>query len=207
MAKLLYIESSPRKARSASIGAARAFLESYKESHPNDEVEVLDLWAVDLPEITEEILNIRYALGSGQALTSDQEAAWGKVVQAVEHFKSADKYVFSVPMWNFNVPYKLKHYMDAITHPGLTFSFSPETGYQGLVTGKPVTVVYSRGGEYREGPAQAYDQQTKYMEQWLGFIGFTDVRAIFVEPTLNPAKADQAKQAARQTAVASAVNF
>ena len=51
-------------------------------------------------------------------------------------------------MWNFGIPYILKHYIDLIVQPGLTFSFSPSEGYKGLVTGKPVTVVYARGGAY-----------------------------------------------------------
>ncbi len=39
MARLLYIESSPRKQRSKSIRVANAFLEKYRESHPTDEIE------------------------------------------------------------------------------------------------------------------------------------------------------------------------
>ena len=58
-------------------------------------------------------------------------------------------------MWNFGVPYKLKHYIDVITQPGLSFSFSPETGYTGLVTGKPAAVIYARGGEYSSSEAAA----------------------------------------------------
>ena len=33
MAKLLYIESSPRKDRSASIDISKAFLDEYEKSH------------------------------------------------------------------------------------------------------------------------------------------------------------------------------
>jgi FMN-dependent NADH-azoreductase len=44
-------------------------------------------------------------------------------------------------MWNFGVPYVLKHYIDVITQPGLTFSFNPATGFSGLVTGRPATVI------------------------------------------------------------------
>ena len=61
-------------------------------------------------------------------------------------FKSADKYLVSLPMWNFSIPYKLKQYIDLLVHRGLTFSFTPEGGYKGLVTGKPLVAVYARGG-------------------------------------------------------------
>ena len=44
MARLLYIEASPRKKRSASIEAARTFISEYERTHPEDVVETLDLW-------------------------------------------------------------------------------------------------------------------------------------------------------------------
>jgi FMN-dependent NADH-azoreductase len=88
-------------------------------------------------------------------------------------------------MWNFGIPYRLKQYIDIITQPGLTFSYDPEKGYTGLVTGKPVLFVLARGGEYPEGtPAVAFDHQTSYLKTIFAFMGFTDMSAILVEPTL-----------------------
>ncbi len=88
-------------------------------------------------------------------------------------------------MWNFGIPYKLKHYIDVLTQPGLTFSYSPSEGYKGLVTGKPAAVVYARGGSYPPGSgAEGMDFQKSYFETLLKFIGFTDIRPIVVEPTL-----------------------
>ena len=34
MARLLYLEASPRKERSASIAVAKAFVEEYRKTHP-----------------------------------------------------------------------------------------------------------------------------------------------------------------------------
>lgn len=213
MAKLLYIESSPRKTRSHSIAVARSFLDAYREAHPGDQVETWDLWAMQLPEetgplpeIDGELLTARYLQGSGQQLTPEQQAAWERVQKLGDRFKSADKYLFSLPMWNFNIPYKLKHFIDVITHPGITFSYNPETGYQGLVTGKPVMLVLARGGAYPK-EFEAMDFQRRYMESWLRFIGFTDIREIIDEGTLNPATVAEADQKARETAVREAKNF
>ena len=50
MSELLYIESSPRKERSKSIAVAKAFLDEYQATHPDDEVISLDLWDTELPE-------------------------------------------------------------------------------------------------------------------------------------------------------------
>ena len=88
-------------------------------------------------------------------------------------------------MWNFNIPYRLKQYIDILVQPTYTFSFSPDEGYKGLVTGKPLFIAYSRGGEYPVGTeGEAFDFQTKYLQLVLGFIGFTDILTVVVEPTL-----------------------
>jgi FMN-dependent NADH-azoreductase len=105
-------------------------------------------------------------------------------VRIADYFKSADKYLFSLPMWNFGISYKLKHYIDVLVQRGLAFSFTPETGYKGLITGKPAIAIYARGGAYGPGSgAESYNAQSTYFRQVLGFIGFTDIKEIFVEPT------------------------
>ena len=88
-------------------------------------------------------------------------------------------------MWNFSIPYKLKHYLDIITQPGLTFSVDPEKGFFGLVTGKPVTAIYSRGGEYTNAEAKGMDFQKPYLEMAMGFIGFREINSVIIEPTLS----------------------
>jgi FMN-dependent NADH-azoreductase len=209
MARLLYIESSPRKSRAASIAVARSFLDTYQSAHPADVVETWDLWAEALPEFDGAMLDAKYAVMHGSNQSPEQTAAWDQVRALVARFTAADKYLISLPMWNFGIPYKLKHLIDVITQPGLTFSFSPATGYQGLVTGKPAVVVYARGGAYPPGSGiEAMDLQKPYVEMWLRFIGFTDVRAIVVEPTLaGPEQSNPAKAQATHTATEWAKTF
>lgn len=201
MVKLLYIESSPRKERSKSIQVAKAFIETYESEHPGEEVLTLDLWKKKLPEFDGYTIDAKYQVLHGQGFDEKQKAAWQAVVDVCDEFKSADKYLFSLPMWNFGIPYKLKHYIDVLAQPGQTFSFDPATGYNGLVTGKPVAVVYARGGAYGSDAAKGMDLQRGYMELLLGFIGFNDIKSILVEPTL-AAPADVAKTEA--TAIAEA---
>jgi FMN-dependent NADH-azoreductase len=184
MSKLLHIICSPRADRSASRTVAQAFVQAYQAANPGDEVETLDLWEAELPEFDGATIKAKYVVMHGETFTPEQEAAWKAVVKLADHFKAADKYVVSLPMWNFGIPYKLKHYIDLLVQPGLTVTFSPETGYKGLVTGKPLAAIYARGGAYGPGTgAEGYDDQSKYLKQILGFIGFTDIREIFVEPT------------------------
>lgn len=184
MSKLLYIESSPRKERSLSIDVAKTFLNTYAEAHPRDEIEKMDLWADPLPEFDGNILNAKYRILHGQEHTPAEAKAWKRVIKVFQRFSSADKYLFSLPMWNFGIPYKLKHFIDVITQPGLAFSFSPEKGYEGLVTGKPAVVVYARGGDYPNG-VKSMDYQKTYLEMILGFIGFRDIHSITIDSTLS----------------------
>ncbi len=187
MAKLLYIEASPRKERSHSIQVAHAFIDTYKTANPEDEIETLDLWSIDLPSFDNNTINAKYAVLHGETHTQEEADAWKTIVTHAENFKSADKYLLSIPMWNFGIPYKLKHYIDVITQPGLTFSFTPEEGFSGLVNDKPATVIFSRGGEYAPGtPTEAFDFQKPSILGWLGFIGFTSINAQEIEPTLAP---------------------
>ena len=202
MAKLLHIQASPRGNRSASVTVAQHFIESYLATHPGDTVETLDLWQAGLPEFDGAILDAKYAVLHGQKHTPEQLQAWQAVVKIADHFKSADKYVFSLPMWNFGIPYKLKQFIDVLVQPGLTFNFTPEEGYKGLVLGKPAVAVYARGGAYGAGSGmEGYDAQSPYLKEVLGFIGFTDIKEIFVEPTLaSPTSKDEAVAAGSRRA-------
>lgn len=207
MAHLLYIEASPRKNRSTSTELAGIFRDAYLNAHPGDEIRSINLWSLTLPEINGEALNAKYALLHGLKPTVKEAEAWQDIVRVVDQFKAADKYIFSVPMWNFGIPYKLKHYLDVIIQPGHTFSFSPESGYKGLVAGKSAAVIYARGGSYT-GDDAAMDMQKSYMELALKFIGITDVRSVVAEPTLgNTEEIETGWEKARRLAEKLALEF
>ncbi len=209
MAKLLYIESSPRKSRSHSSAVAEKFLAAYQTAHPGDQIERLDLWAANIPRFDGDMLNAKYAIMHGEQPNAAERTAWAEVERAFQHFNAADKYLFSIPMWNFGLPYVLKHYIDVITQPGLAWSFDAATGaYSGLVRGR-VAVVYSSGGAYHAGSgAEAFDLQRPSFQNWLAFIGLTDVAPITVAGTLfGPEATAQARSAAEAEAVQTATAF
>ncbi len=185
MAKILYIKASPRGQRSFSIAAANAFVQAYKLKNPNDTVVEMDLFNTELPSFDGFTLQAKYSIMGGQNHTPEEKRAWEAVEKIIDDFKSFDKYIIAVPMWNFNIPYQLKHYIDIIVQPSYTFNYSPEKGYTGLVTGKPVFISCARGGAYGPGTgAEAYDFQKGYLDLILKFIGFTDIRFLLTEPTL-----------------------
>jgi FMN-dependent NADH-azoreductase len=205
MSKLLYIKSSPRDARSHSHKTASAFIEEYRRHNPNDKIETIDLFKELLPEFDNFAAESKYAIMHGKEKTAEQIKKWTQIEKVIERFKSADKYLFSVPMWNFSIPYKLKHYIDIINQPGYTFTVS-EKGYQGLVIGKPLCVIYSSGGNYDKN--SPIDLQKRYVEFIFRFMGFTDIKSITCQPMLGDEKTvEKAQNDAIETAKAAAADF
>jgi FMN-dependent NADH-azoreductase len=185
MSKILYIKASPRTGRSHSITVADAFIEAYRGVHAEDELQVIELFQKELPKFDLAAATAKYKIMHGQEHSQEDQKIWAKVVSVIDEFKSADKYVMAVPMWNFSIPYRLKQYIDIIVQPGQTFDVDESGNYQGLVTGKPVFIAYARGGEYASEQArQAYDFQKRYLELILGFMGLTDIHSVTVQPTL-----------------------
>lgn len=197
MSRLLYLQASPRGERSVSNAIADAFVSACLRKNPGDTVKKLNVYQADLPHFDGYALAAKYAVLNGVSHSRDEQAAWARVAALAQEFASHDKYVIASPMWNFSIPYRLKQYLDLIVQPTLTFRFSPEEGYRGLVTGKPVCLALARGGEYPAGsPGEAWDFQLRYLKTILGFIGFTDIRVVIAEPTLGAPETTGARRAA-----------
>ncbi|MEC9205844.1 MAG: NAD(P)H-dependent oxidoreductase [Pseudomonadota bacterium] len=185
MEKVMYVEASPRKSRSHSMKIAKAYLEKIRGNNSNIEIKTIDLWDYDLPEFNGNMLDAKYAVITGSDSTEEQKKAWGRVTSIYNEFADADHYVFSVPMWNFNVPYKLKHFIDIVTQPGLSWSYTPDEGYKGLMKGRTATVIYASGDGYGDGTGfESFDLQKPYIELWLTFIGFDKIDKVIVDRTL-----------------------
>lgn len=194
MSRLLYIKSSPMGSLSYSIAAADAFVDSYRKVHPDDEIEIIDLFEDRLPKFDFAAASAKYKIMHGKEHSQKDRRIWAEIVSVIERFKSADKYVFAVPMWNFSIPYRLKQYIDIIVQPGCTFTVTEQGGYEGLVKNRLAFIAYARGGQYPQGTEkQAFDMQKSYLELILAFMGFSNICSVIVEPTLE-AGPDIAKQ-------------
>src|SRR5262249_29295427 len=80
-------------------------------------------------------------------LYGEYQESWRTIIAHIERFLSASAYVISSPMWNFNIPYTLKHYIDIIVQPRYLFKYS-EQGVEGLVKDRKMVVLASYGGDY-----------------------------------------------------------
>lgn len=205
MTKIISIQASPRGSRSHSIALADSFTDAYVKEHPNTDVVTINLFETDLPELDNETLKGKYNIMHGRDFTNVEKTKWAAVEGVIETIKSADILVFAVPMWNFSIPYKLKHFLDIIAQPTYTFEVGSE-GYKGLLEAKAF-VAYSRGGDIPEDAS--FNYQASYISHILGFMGIADVQTSSVYPTLaaGPEGRDAAKEAAQKKAEEIAASF
>jgi FMN-dependent NADH-azoreductase len=199
--RLLHISASPRGAASESLAIATTFLDVFGELHPEIELDTFDLWDGTLPAFGPPAAAAKMRVFAGADPQGAEAAAWRAAVDTFHRFDSADRYLFSVPMWNHGVPYVLKQLIDVISQPGLMFGFDPAAGYLPLLRNKRAAVIYTSAvyGPDR-GPAFGTDFQQPYFNDWLRWIGVTEIDEVFFRPNLATDDAECSRQAAHAAA-------
>lgn len=175
MSTLLQIKSSLNSDAGQSSRLADAFVAAWRGANPGGRVVVRDLAREPIPHLT------AARFGAFTAKPEARTAEERDVVQysdmLIDELRAADVIVLGVPMYNFGVPAPLKNWIDAISRAGVTFRYAA-TGPEGLLKGKKVYVALTRGGKYRNTPA---DTQVPYLKTVLTFLGLTDVHFVYAE--------------------------
>ena len=200
--KLLHIVASPRGAKSRTLDVSNAFLEAMKAKDPNITIDVLDLFEVELPDVHLSAVDAKFTLMSGGTLDEKAKATWEVIAKYSKGFLEHDAYLISCPMWNFTIPYKLKHYIDVIMQAGILFSFS-ESGVKGHAEDKKMFCVTSRGNDYSEGShMNPFDFQEPYLRAIFNLIGIHDISFVHAQPLdFAPGITEQAMKKAKEEAV------
>lgn len=203
---ILHIASSPRGERSISLKLASAFLDALDQA--DTAVDLLDVWDIDLLPFDGPALAAKYADLQGVEMSAEQAAVWQQIHELGDRFHQSDVILFSVPMWNFGIPYRLKHLIDVVSQRGVLFDFDDQ-GMRGLLAGKKVVVCASRGVALGvDYPVEHFDHQVAYLSTWATMVGIRDVRVILAEATLGDPKVAQDHLAAaldEATAIAKAL--
>lgn len=191
--QLLRIDSSARR-NSVSRQLTAHFVEAWQQEHPDGTVLKRDLATTALPHITDEWVQAIHT--NSESLTAEQKSVLQLSDTLVNELVQADTIVIGAPMYNFAIPASLKAWIDQVVRVGKTVLFAA-SGPQGILKGKKVYVVTSRGGAFRPGtPTERFDYQEPYLRHILGFIGLTDVTFIHAENQKPGAQADISKAAA-----------
>lgn len=176
MATLLVINSSASGDASVSRLLVEDAVAKLLAQEPEAKVVRRDLGADPVPHLTvDAVVGIR-----GEPANEAQNATRALSDQLIAELQAADIVVIGAPMYNFGMPSTLKAWFDHVLRAGVTFKYS-EAGPEGLLKGKRVIVVESRGGFYSEGPVQAWDSQEPHLKTLLGFVGITDAAFVRAE--------------------------
>lgn len=208
MSQVIYITAHPLDEMvSNSMAVGKAFIESYQESHPDDEVIHIDLFKDEVPEIDADVFSGWGKLQNGETLTEVEQHKVSPLTEIVDQFVAADKYFIATPMWNLSFPPAVKRYFDAVSVAGKSFKYTSE-GPQGLLTDKTALHIQSRGGFYSEGPTAEMEMGDRYIRTILNFLGVPKYKLIAVEGHNKvPEKAEEIKLNAIQQAESFAKEF
>jgi FMN-dependent NADH-azoreductase len=191
--KLLRIDSSARQ-NSISRQLTGKFVEEWRKEYPEGQVVERNVTASILPNITDEWVQAAYS--DPASLTPDQKQVLATSDTLIDELRQADEIVIGAPMYNFAIPAPLKAWIDQVVRVGQTVLFGAK-GPQGILQGKKVFVITSRGGAFRPGtPTESFDYQEPYLRHILAFIGLTDVTFIHAENQKPGAQAELSRAAA-----------
>src|SRR5437773_11780763 len=176
---ILQINSSARPLvngeGSHSTRLANAIVARLRDAHRDATLIVRELGRTPHPVLDEATLQALFTPADQR--TPEQAARVALDDALIAEIQAADIVVLGVPMYNFGVPAPLKNWIDAISRAGVTFRYS-EKGPEGLLKGKKVYVALTRGGQYRNTPA---DTQVPYLKTVFTFLGLTDVQFVYAE--------------------------
>ncbi|MGN5652305.1 FMN-dependent NADH-azoreductase [Bacillus sp. Brlt_9] len=187
MNKTLIINAHPKvdDTSSVSIKVFNHFLESYTELIPNNEtIEQINLYDDVVPMIDKTVLSAWEKQGNGQQLTDEEQKVTERMSEILQQFKSANTYVIVLPLHNFNIPSKLKDYMDNIMIARETFKYT-ETGSVGLLKdGRRMLVIQASGGIYTNDDWYTdVEYSHKYLKAMFNFLGIEDYQIVRAQGT------------------------
>ena len=162
---ILQVDSSVLGDQGQSSQLSSQLVTTLQKHYPNATLTHRDVTADAIPHFTLETIQ---AIAAGKAKLADT---------LIEEVQAADIIVLSAPMYNFAIPSTLKAWFDHIARAQVTFTYT-ENGPQGLLTGKKVYVITTRGGLHKD---TKNDGVVPYLQTILGFVGLTDVEYIYVE--------------------------
>lgn len=200
MPHLLHIDSSIQGEKSVSRALTARAAERWREAHPGGTVAYRDLAEHPLPHLDAESGTARLIAPEEQ--TPAQAASWELSRALIDEVKAADTVILGLPLYNFGPPSTVKAWVDHLVAPGL--SLDPAT-HEGLLGGRDLLVLASRGGGYGPGtPREGWDHAEPWLPHGVSMLGL-EPRFITAELTLaevQPQMAALRPQAAESLAAA-----
>ena len=182
MQTLLHVDCSVRDEKSISRAMSATFVEAWLQEHPSGKIIERDL-AVNPPSPYSASMIIPSNKPRDEYSAADA-AAMAESDELIDELIEATHIVAGVPMYNFLVPSTFKAWIDQIVIAPKAFTFDSSNfdgslvgskGFQGLLTGKKMAVLTSRGCDYRLPQNKRFDHLESYLRVVFEYIGITDM--------------------------------
>ncbi|WP_248925755.1 FMN-dependent NADH-azoreductase [Paenibacillus hamazuiensis] len=181
METLLVINAHPTvdSEKSVSLQVLGRFLQEYRKVNPDGPIDRIDLYRDYVPGIDATFLSAWDKRRNGEPQNEDELRISERMSEIMRQFKRANKYVIAMPVHNFNIPSKLKDYMDNIIIPKETYHYT-EKGSAGLLTdGRSLLVIQASDAVYTNNDWYTeVEYSHKYLKSIFNFLGVMDYRII-----------------------------
>ncbi|MBT32946.1 MAG: hypothetical protein CMO01_25085 [Thalassobius sp.] len=168
MTKTLVISYTPRNGSYTKI----LFDEFVRLAKGKTEIQYLDLVKTPPDLLLTQNLNLIMEWNKGKRIFSETEQLLlANHHQLIDQVLDADNIVLAFPIYNFTLPATVKAWVDAIVVSDKTFTFNPNTGFEGLCSNKKALSIIVSGFEYNGGKVKEFATST--IKQNYDFMGIT----------------------------------
>ena len=174
MTTLLVINASPRSERSLSRQLASAFIESWQQLNPGDQVLRRDVGIDHPPLLTEAWIAACFTPDDQQSAQQRQTLAYSDA--AIDELARADVIVMATPRYNYGMPAALKAWFDQVIRIRRTFAFdrAEKTWPLSPLMSSKTLVLLTASGEFEFHPGglrESWDHLEPHVRTCAHYIG------------------------------------
>lgn len=183
--KTLIINAQPdfRNGDHYSIKLQQLFLKKFQIAFPNETVDLINLYDMEIPQLTtDQLLGIWEKQANHITLNDEEKQIFQINQDLIQQFKSHHRIVIASPLHNFNVTSKMKDYIDNILVAHETFKYTA-AGSVGLMTDNYKAMLLQASGSIYTNNDRYTPLEFSRMylqgifEELMGFDKFSIVRA------------------------------
>lgn len=161
------------------------FLTNYHENYGSSNLEKIDLYNMNIPQLDKDMLSVFTKMAKQESLTDVETNIQINMKSILEQFKNSKRVIIIMPLFNFNVPSRLKDYIDNILIPRETFRYT-ESGSMPLLTdGRKIILIQTSGSVFTNNDRyKTADHAYQYLKTvFCEFMGFDSFEIIRVQGT------------------------
>ncbi|MFD4703669.1 FMN-dependent NADH-azoreductase [Gottfriedia sp. NPDC058432] len=167
-----------------SVNVLNHFKNTLKSKDPSAKIEQINLYNEFIPNVDSNVLSAWGKLSEGIQLNSDEARKIERMNEILKQFKEIKQYVIAFPLHNFNIPSKLKDYMDNILIARETFKYTEDGSVGLLYDDRKLLVIQASGAIYTNDDWYTeVEYAHKYLKSMFNFLGVEDYQIIRAQGT------------------------